>query len=91
MEMILGATQLLVNLLFVAVILGTAGVSWWISIKYRERYAEFPWNKAAIILGIEVLALIAFNIFWNWVTHNWWIAIVLIVIIILVLKKRRSY
>ena len=89
MEMILGAAQSLVNLLFVVVILGTAGISWWLSIKYRERYAEFPWNKAAIILGIEVLAWIAFTIFWNWVTDNWWIAIVLIVIIIIVIKKRR--
>ena len=89
MEAILGAAQGLVNLLFVVIILGTVGVSWWLSIKYRERYAEFPWNKAAIILGIEVLAWIAFNIFWGWVINNWWIAIVLIVIIIIVLKKRR--
>ena len=89
METILGAAQSLVNFLFLVVVLGTALVSWWLSVKYRERYAEFPWNKAAIILGIEVLAWIAFNIFWSWVTHNWWIAIVLIVIIIIVLKKRR--
>lgn len=91
MEAILGAAQSLVNFIFLVVVLGTAGISWWLSTKYRERYAEFPWNKAAIILGIEVLAWIAFNIFWSWVIHNWWIAIVLIVIIILVLKKRRSY
>ena len=89
MEAILGAAQSLVNLLFVVIILGTAGISWWLSVKYRERYAEFPWNKAVIILGIEVLAWIAFNIFWGWVINNWWIAIVLIVIIIIVLKKRR--
>ncbi len=89
MEAILGTTQSLVNFLFLVVILATAGLSWWLSTKYRERYAEFPWNKAAIILAIEVLAWIAFNIFWSWVTHNWWIAIALIVIIVLVLKKRR--
>ena len=89
METILGAAQSLVNFLFLVVVLGTAIVSWWLSVKYRERYAEFPWNKAAIILGIEVLAWIAFNIFWGWMTDNWWIAIVLIVIIIIVLKKRR--
>ena len=88
MEAILGAAQSLVNFLFLVVVLGTAGISWWLSIKYRERYAEFPWNKAAIILAIEVLAWIAFNIFWSWVTNNWWIAIVVIVIIVLVLKKR---
>jgi hypothetical protein len=89
MEAILGAAQSLVNFLFLVVVLGTAVVSWWLSVKYRERYAEFPWNKVAIVLGIEVLAWIAFNIFWNWVTDNWWIAIVLVVIIVLVLKKRR--
>ena len=89
MEAILGAAQSLVNFLFLVVVLGTAGLSWWLSVRYRERYAEFPWNKAAIILGIEVLAWIAFNIFWGWVINNWWIAIVLIVIIIIVLKKRR--
>lgn len=89
MEAILGAAQSLVNFIFLVVVLGTAAVSWWLSTKYRERYAEFPWNKAAIILGIEILAWIAFNIFWSWVTNNWWIAIVLIVIIIIVLKKRR--
>ena len=89
MEAILGAAQSLVNFIFLVVVLGTAIVSWWLSTKYRERYAEFPWNKATIILAIEVLAWIAFNIFWGWVINNWWIAIVLIVIIILVLKKRR--
>lgn len=89
MELILGATQSLVNFLFLVVILGTAGFSWWLSTKYRERYAEFPWSKVGIILAIEVLAWIAFNIFWSWVINNWWIAIVLVVIIILVLKKRR--
>ena len=89
MEMILGAAQSLVNFIFLVVVLGTAIISWWLSTKYRERYAEFPWNKAAIILAIEVLAWIAFNIFWSWVINNWWIAIVLVVIIIIVLKKRR--
>lgn len=89
METILGAAQSLVNFLFLIVVLGTAGFSWWLSTKYRKRYAEFPWNKALIIIAIEVLSWIAFNIFWSWVTHNWWIVIVLVVIIVLVLKKRK--
>ena len=89
MEMILGAAQSLVNFLFWSL--------YWVQQDYRGGYPpntvngmrEFPWNKAGIILAIEVLAWIAFNIFWSWVTHNWWIAIVLVVIIVLVLKKRR--
>jgi hypothetical protein len=89
MEAILGAAQSLVNFLFLIVVVGTAIFSWWLSTKYRERYAEFPWNKAGIILAIEVLSWIAFNIFWNWVKYNWWIALILVVIIVFVIKKRK--
>ena len=90
MEAILGAAQSLVNFLFLVVILGTVSLSWWLSTKYRERYAEFPWKKAGIIIGIEVLGWIGFNIFWSWVKYNWWIVIIFVVIIIVVLKKRKS-
>jgi cell division protein FtsW (lipid II flippase) len=90
MESILGAAQSLVNFLFLIIVLGTVGLSWWLSTKYRERYAEFPWNKAGIILAIEVLSWIAFNIFWSWVRHNWWIVAILVVIIVVVLMKRKS-
>jgi hypothetical protein len=89
MEAILGMAQSLVNFLFLIVVLGTAVFSWWLSTKYRARYAEFPWNKAGIIIAIEVLSWIAFNIFWSWITHNRWIIAVLIVIIIMVITVRK--
>lgn len=92
MQAILGAAQSLVNFLFLVVVLGTAGFSWWLSTKYQERYAEFPWNKAGIIIAIEVLSWIGFNIFWGWVTHNLWIAAILIgIILVILVKRKKSY
>ena len=90
MGAILGAAQSLVNFLFFIAVVGTAGFSWWLSTKYRERYAEFPWNKAGLILGIEILSWIGFNIFWNWVEHNWWIAVISVAVIVVVLMKKRK-
>ena len=89
MEAILGAAQSLVNFLFLLGVVGTAIFSWWLSTKYRERYAEFPWNKVGIILGIEVLAWMGFYIFWNWVKVNWWIVFILIAVIVIVAMKRK--
>ena len=90
MQAILGAAQSLVNFLFLVVVLGTAGFSWWLSTKYRERYAEFPWDKAGTILAIEVLSWIGFNIFWGWVRSNLWIAAILVGIIVVILVKRKK-
>jgi hypothetical protein len=87
---IFSGIQALVNFLFLIAVLGTAGVSWWLSMKYKERFAEFPWHKAGIILGIEVLTWIAFNIAWNLMTNNLWlVAIVVIIIIVVMTKKKR--
>ncbi|MBI1930903.1 hypothetical protein HYR99_42480 [Candidatus Poribacteria bacterium] len=92
MQAILGAAQSLINFLFLVVVLGTAGFSWWLSTKYQERYAEFPWNKAGIIIAIEVLSWIGFNIFWGWVRHNLWIAAILIgIILVILVKRKKSY
>ena len=90
LDAVLGAAQSLVNFLFLVVVLGTAGFSWWLSTKYRERYAEFPWDKAGIILAIEVLSWIVFNIFWNWVSDHLWITAILIGIILVILAKRKK-
>ena len=90
-ESILGGIQSLVNFLFLVVVLGTAGFSWWLSTKYRQRHAEFPWKKAGIILAIEILVWIGFNIFWSFFVSNWWIvAIVVGVIFVIVIKGRKK-
>ena len=95
MQWILGAIGSLINLIFLIVVLATIIISWWLSRKYQERYAEFPWWKAGIILAIEILSWIAFAIFWGWVMKYYLItliiAIIIIIIILLARKKRKSY
>ena len=89
MGFILDSIQSLVNLLFLIAVLGTVAVSWWLSMKYKERFAEFPWYKAGIILGIEVVAWIAFNIAWELMTTYWWLVAIVVVIVIVVMTKKK--
>ena len=90
-ESILGGIQSFVNFLFLIVVLATAGFSFWLSTKYRQRYAEFPWKKTGIILAIEILVWICFNVFWTFFMHNWWIvAIVVGVVFVVVIKGRKK-
>ena len=94
MQWILGAIGSLINLIFLIVVLATMIISWWLSRKYQERYAEFPWWKAGIILAIEILSWIAVIIFLSWVKSNLWVIAIIAVIIIIILfarKKRKSY
>jgi hypothetical protein len=89
-QWILGGIQSLMNFLFLIVVLGTAGLSWWLSIKYKERFAEFPWHKAGILLGIEVVVWIGFNIFWGWFMHNWWIVAIVVAVILIILSRKKK-
>ena len=94
MYSILSGIQGLVNLLFFVAIVGTIGVSWVFADRLRKRHsADFPWNKALAIIGIEVLTMIAFNIFFNIFKAHWlWISIVGIVVIFIILsRKNRKY
>ena len=90
MGSILGGIQFLVNLFFLIAVFGTAGFSWWFSTKYRERQAKFPWKKAGIVLGIEILGWIGFNVFWTFFERNWLIiAAVCCIIVVFVIKGRK--
>jgi hypothetical protein len=94
MDSILSGIQGLVNVLFVVVIVGTLGISWVFSDRLRKRHnAGFPWNKALTIIGIEVLTMIVFNIFFEILkAHSVWITIVGIVVIFIILsRKKRKY
>ena len=94
MYSILSGIQGLVNVLFVVVIVGTLGISWVFSDRLRKRHnAGFPWNKALTIIGIEVLTMIVFNIFFEILkAHSVWITIVGIVVIFIILsRKKRKY
>lgn len=86
----MAAIQALMNFIFFVVVAGTVLVSFWLSRKYKDRYAEFPWGKTGLILAVEVLAWIAFNVLWHWVRAHPWIAAVVVVIIIIILFIRRK-
>ena len=80
----------LINLLFFLIVAGTVIFAIWLSRKYKERYAEFPWWKAGIIIALEVVAWIVTASLWAWVIHHPWLAIIVIGIIIIVLLARKK-
>ncbi|RKU32222.1 hypothetical protein C6499_03590 [Candidatus Poribacteria bacterium] len=92
-DFILSSIQTLGNLLFVIVIIGTLGVSWLYAHRLQKQYsADFPWNKTAVIVGIEVLLWIGFNIFLEFFKAYWMpISIVAIIVIVLISRKKRKY
>ena len=90
MGVIFNAIALLVHLIFLIVVFATIIISWWLSRKYQERYAEFPWWKMGIILAIEILSWIAVIIFLSWIKSNLWVIAIIAVIIIIILFARKK-
>ena len=91
MYFIFETIQSTVNFLFLLVVLGTLIISWVYADRLRKRHnADFPWNKALVIIGIEVLVWIAFNIFFEIFQANWiWISIGTIIIIFIILSRKK--
>jgi len=89
----LSGIQSIVNFLFLVIVLGTLGVSWVFEQRLRKQYgADFPWNKTAAIVGIEVLIWIGFNIFWEFFKVYWLpISIIAVIIIGIISRKKRRY
>ena len=90
---ILNGIQGLVNLLFFVAIVGTLVVSWVYADRLKKQYsADFPWNKTAGIVGIEVLLWIGFNLFWEFFEAFWLpITVIAIIAIVLISRKKRRY
>ncbi|MYB93647.1 hypothetical protein F4054_00990 [Candidatus Poribacteria bacterium] len=90
---ILNGIQGLVNLLFFVAIVGTLVVSWLYANRLKKQYgSDFPWNKTAMIVGIEVLLWIGFTIFWGFVKAFWLpIVVIAIIAIVLISRKKRKY
>ncbi len=87
----MGFLQGIMNLVFFLLVAGTVIFSLWLSSKYKERYAQFPWSKAGIIIAVEVVAWVISNAFMNVVrAHPWLIAIAAVVIIIVLLKRSKN-
>ena len=92
-DFILSSIQTLGNLLFLIAIIGTLGVSWVYADRLKKQYgADFPWSKTAVIVGIEVLLWIGFNIFLEFFKAYWLpISIIAIIVIVLISRKKRKY
>jgi hypothetical protein len=94
MSSILNGIQGLVNLLFLAAIIGTLGVSWVYADRLKKQYrADFPWGKTVSIVGIEVLLWIGFNFFWE-IFEAFWLPVVVVAIVVIAIilsRKRRRY
>jgi hypothetical protein len=92
-DFILNGIQNLVNLLFFVAIIGTIGISWIYAHRLKKQYsADFPWNKTAAIVGIEVLLWIGFTLFWGFVKAFWFpIVVIAIIAIVLISRKKRKY
>lgn len=92
MNFLLESIQSTVNLLFLIIVLGTLIISWVYAKRLRKHHnADFPWNKALGILGVEILSWVAFNIFFEIFQAYWWIfTIVGIVAIYIISRKKRK-
>ena len=84
------AIQSLMNIIFFLAIAVTILGSVWLSRRFKDRYAEFPWGKAGLLIAVEIIACIIFNLFWNWVQGHLWITAVVAVVIIIILLKRKK-
>ena len=80
----------LINLVFFLIVSATVIGAVWLSKKYKERFAEFPWWKASVVIAVEVVTWITTNALWHWVSRHPWIVIIGIVIIVIVLAKRKK-
>ena len=80
----------LINLLFFLLVAATIVGAVWLSRKFKERFAEFPWWKAVVIIAVEVVAWVITVSFWHWATMHPWIAIIAVVIILIVFIKKKK-
>ena len=86
----MGAIQSLMNFIFFLVVAVTVVGSIWLSRKFKQRYAEFPWGKAGLLIAVEVVAWGMFNWLWSWVRAHPWIAAVVAVVMVIILLKRKK-
>ncbi len=91
MGFLLSSIQTVVNFLFLAIVVGTLGISWIYARRLEKQYgAAFPWSKTGVILGVEVLIWIGFNVFWEFFKANWLIVSIIGAIVIAVVLSRKK-
>lgn len=84
-----------VNYIFLAVVLFTLFISIRISRNLKKQYASrrrlsSHRSKSWGIVAIEVLTWILYNIFWTFVSSNWWVVVISIVLILIILSRRTN-
>ena len=84
-----------VNYIFLAVVLFTLFISIRISRNLKKQFASrrrlsSHRSKSWGIVAIEVLTWILYNIFWTFVSSNWWVVVVSIVLILIILSRRTN-
>ncbi len=80
----------LLNFIFFVIVVATIVGAIWLSRKYKERYAEFPWWKFVIAIIIEIATWIMTVSFTHWVFRHPWLAIIAIAILVIVFIKRKK-
>ena len=80
----------LINLIFFLLIAVTVMGSVWLSRKFKERYAEFPWWKAGLLIVVEVIAWVITHRFVAWVQRHFWIIPIVVVVVIVILMKKKK-
>ena len=88
----------IVNLIFIAVVFGTLGISGRISRKLKKQYVSRSRlrahrSKAFAVIGIEVLMWIGFNIFWQFFRANWLLICIggVVIISMILFRKKKRY
>ena len=80
----------LVDLVFFLLVAVTILGSVWLSRKFRERSAEFPWWKAGVLIAVEVVAWVITHKFVAWVQRHWWTIPIIVIVVIIILMKRKK-
>lgn len=88
----------IVNLIFIAIVLGTLGISGRISRKLKKQYigrARLSAHRSKVfaVISVEVLIWIGFNIFWQFSRANWLLICISGVVIIgmILFRKKKRY
>ena len=76
----------MINVIFFLIVAATVVFALWLSHKYKERYAEFPWWKVGVIIVIEVVTWVVVK----WIFSNFWLTAIAAAIIIIVLLTRKK-
>ena len=80
--------MLLIDLAFFLLIAITVAGSVWLSGKFKERHAEFPWWKAVMLIAGEVAAWVIVHEVLTAIPR-WLAPIIVVVVVVILLRKKK--